>query len=100
MQADVPPDADDVAFEMEMYRSPSDQGGDVPGIGPVDSMYNLLGSSYTLNDHALDGEWASTLIPAAGATTAGAVTTAAGATNSARAPIQPTGASTVITGRS
>ncbi|MBC7835640.1 MAG: type II secretion system protein [Phycisphaerales bacterium] len=66
MQADVPPDAEDVPFELEMFRSPSDQGGDIPGLGSIDSMYNLLGSSYTLNDHALDGEWAVTLIPQAG----------------------------------
>jgi prepilin-type N-terminal cleavage/methylation domain-containing protein len=54
------------AFEMEAFQSPSDAGGDVPGIGPVPSMYDLLGSSYTLNDHALDGEDAWTLIPPQG----------------------------------
>jgi hypothetical protein len=29
-------------------------------------MYDLIGSSYTLNDHALDGEEAATLVPPGG----------------------------------
>jgi prepilin-type N-terminal cleavage/methylation domain-containing protein len=62
----VAPDADPGTMEMEAFRSPSDAGGDVPGIGPVESMYDLVGSSYTLNDHALDGEDAWTLIPPQG----------------------------------
>jgi prepilin-type N-terminal cleavage/methylation domain-containing protein/prepilin-type processing-associated H-X9-DG protein len=51
----VPPDSDPQPFEMEVFRSPCDRGGVVPGIGPVQSMYDLLGTSYTLNDHALAG---------------------------------------------
>jgi prepilin-type N-terminal cleavage/methylation domain-containing protein len=62
----IAPDADAGAFEMEEFRSPSDVGGDVPGIGPVESMYDLLGSSYTLNDHTLESEEAWTLIPPQG----------------------------------
>lgn len=62
----VPPDDEDVEFEMEQYRSPVDRGGDIPGIGYVDSMYDLIGSSYTLNDHALEGDQSWTLIPPRG----------------------------------
>ncbi|MFN0011653.1 MAG: prepilin-type N-terminal cleavage/methylation domain-containing protein [Phycisphaerales bacterium] len=62
----APPDDSDEPFELEAFRSPGDAGGTIPGIGPVLSLYDLLGSSYTLNDHALDGEEAATLIPAAG----------------------------------
>jgi len=47
-------------------HSPSDRGGEVPGLGHADSMYDLLGSSYTLNDHSLAGEDRATLIPLAG----------------------------------
>lgn len=65
-EADVPPDSETVPFEMEMFHSPSDRGGEVPGLGHADSMYDLLGSSYTLNDHSLAGEDRATLIPLAG----------------------------------
>ncbi len=47
------PDSSSAVTEVEAYRSPADRGGDIPGIGPVTSMYDLLGTSYTLNDHAL-----------------------------------------------
>ena len=64
---DVPSDAkEDAVFELKAFQSPVDRGGDVPGIGYVGSMYDLLGSSYTLNDHALDGEAQWTLIPPQG----------------------------------
>jgi len=67
LDIDVPPDADPGIFEIETYRSPSDRGGTIPGIGSVESMYDLLGSSYTLNDHLLkqtDGEpEIATLVP-------------------------------------
>ncbi len=62
----VPSDSETGPFEMEEFRSPSDAGGDVPGLGQVGSMYDLLGSSYTLNDHTLDGEDTWTLIPLQG----------------------------------
>jgi prepilin-type N-terminal cleavage/methylation domain-containing protein len=64
--ADVPPDSENIPFEMEAFRSPSDRGGEIPGVGHVDSMYDELGSSYTLNDHSLAGEDRVTLIPTAG----------------------------------
>ena len=57
------PDSAPGNVEVEAYRSPGDAGGEVPGVGPVRSMYELLGSSYTLNDHTLDGEGNTTLIP-------------------------------------
>jgi prepilin-type N-terminal cleavage/methylation domain-containing protein/prepilin-type processing-associated H-X9-DG protein len=39
-------------MEVEAFKSPCDKGGVIPGVGTTDSMYNLLGSSYSLNDHA------------------------------------------------
>lgn len=71
----VPADDLDVAFEMELYRSPIDRGAEqtgvpIPGLDRTDSMYDLVGSSYALNDHALDtnpfGEDFATLVPPAG----------------------------------
>ena len=67
---DVPPDADNQKFEMEMFKSPSDKGGEVAFVGRVASMYDLLGTSYTLNDHALSasaaGPEVDTLVPNGG----------------------------------
>ncbi len=62
----VPDDEDPATFELEIYRSPCDRGGEVPGFGRVPSFYDLLGSSYTLNDHALDSESRATLVPLGG----------------------------------
>lgn len=62
----IPPDSENIPIELEVYRSPCDVGGNIPGIGSVQSMYELLGSSYTLNDHGLQGEAFATLIPTAG----------------------------------
>lgn len=61
----VPADADNEKFEMEMFKSPSDKGGTIAFVGRVASMYELLGTSYTLNDHALSatGAEVSTLVP-------------------------------------
>lgn len=60
-------------IELPMFRSPIDAGGDglpVPGYERTDSMYDLLGASYTLNDHAPDanpfGDDIPTLVPAKG----------------------------------
>ena len=61
-----PPDSEPGNVELEAYRSPGDAGGDLPGLGKVASMYDLVGSSYTLNDHTLDGEASTTLIPQRG----------------------------------
>lgn len=62
-------------FELEVFRSPLDRGADDTGIpmpefSRTDSMYDLIGSSYTLNDHALDDDpneekWG-TLVPPGG----------------------------------
>jgi prepilin-type N-terminal cleavage/methylation domain-containing protein/prepilin-type processing-associated H-X9-DG protein len=62
----VPPDSEPGVFEVEAYRSPADVGAIIPGFGPVRSMYDFIGSSYTLNDHALNGEQAATLVPSGG----------------------------------
>jgi prepilin-type N-terminal cleavage/methylation domain-containing protein len=48
-----PPDSDPGRLDMPQFRSPSDIGGVIPGLGQTGSMYDLLGSSYTINDHAL-----------------------------------------------
>ncbi|MFN7020059.1 MAG: type II secretion system protein [Phycisphaerales bacterium] len=53
IDVEVPPDSAPGVFELEVFRSPSDRGGTLPGIGAVPSMYDLLGSSYTINDHLL-----------------------------------------------
>ncbi|MBL8757707.1 MAG: prepilin-type N-terminal cleavage/methylation domain-containing protein [Phycisphaerae bacterium] len=63
---DVPPDKSLENIEIEAFRCPADTGGNLPGLGHVPSMYDLLGSSYTLNDHTLAGEAAWTLIPPQG----------------------------------
>lgn len=60
------PDSEPGNMEIEAFHSPADKGGNIPGLGAVRSMYDLLGSSYTLNDHTLDGEQFVTLIPQQG----------------------------------
>jgi prepilin-type N-terminal cleavage/methylation domain-containing protein len=62
----VPDDDEPGNFELEAFRSPADRGGVVPGFGRVPSFYDLLGASYTLNDHALDSESRATLVPSGG----------------------------------
>jgi len=64
--ANTQPDADPGTIEVEAFRSPADVGGDIPYIGSFKSMYDALGSSYTLNDHTLDAEQSWTLIPPQG----------------------------------
>jgi protein-tyrosine phosphatase len=64
--ANVQPDTDPGTIEVEAFRSPADVGGDIPFVGHFASMYDGLGSSYTLNDHMLDNESAWTLIPPQG----------------------------------
>ncbi|MGQ0629298.1 MAG: type II secretion system protein [Phycisphaerales bacterium] len=66
LTGEVPPDSSADPFEIEAFSSPCDEGGNIPGIGRVNSMYDLLGSSYTLNDHGLQSEQAATLVPLAG----------------------------------
>jgi len=67
----VPPDSEPGRAELAVYRSPVDRGSEntgipVPGLGRCDSMYDFVGSSYTLNDHSLEGEGAATLVPPGG----------------------------------
>ena len=72
--ANLPPD-DGEDVELEVFESPLDVGAQstgvpLPGFDRVDSMYDMVGSSYTLNDHALDtdplGDEFPTLVPATG----------------------------------
>jgi prepilin-type N-terminal cleavage/methylation domain-containing protein len=60
----VPADSEEGRVELEVFRSPVDKGAqNAPGLGPVRSYYELVGSSYTLNDHTLDGDAFPTLVP-------------------------------------
>lgn len=70
----VPPDSEAGAFAMPEFQSPADKGAQntgvpIPSLDRTDSMYDLIGASYTLNDHALDGEENSTLVPSGGGKT-------------------------------
>ena len=70
-QSAVPSDSEDVAFEMEEFRSPVDRGAEelylpLPEYSRTESIYHLLGTSYVVNDHSLDGESSRTLVPEAG----------------------------------
>jgi len=67
----VPADSEPGNAEAQAFRSPIDKGAQETGVpfAPFDrsdSMYDLVGSSYTLNDHALDGEDRATLVPLGG----------------------------------
>lgn len=69
----VPPDDSSANVELEPFQSPLDKGAQnipIPGFEQTDSLYDLLGSSYTLNDHALDtnpyGDDIPTLVPDGG----------------------------------
>lgn len=67
----VPPDDSDENVELEAFRSPVDRGSTdtgipIPGFDRAESMYELIGSSYTLNDHTLAGEEFATLVPSGG----------------------------------
>ncbi len=67
----VPADAEKGTFELPQYRSPIDKGAQQTGVpfppfDRSDSMYDLVGASYTLNDHTLEGEDKATLVPLGG----------------------------------
>lgn len=67
----LPPDSSGENPDMEEFRSPLDRGAQTTGVpfppfDKADSMYDLIGASYTLNDHALDGEDKATLVPLGG----------------------------------
>ncbi len=62
----VPPDSAKGPFEMEAFRSPMDKGAaelPIADYCATDSMYDLLGTSYAINDHDLNGPSSATLIP-------------------------------------
>jgi len=66
-----PPDSEPGVFGVLSCNSPIDKGSSqtgvpIPGLDRTDSMYELVGSSYTLNDHTLDGENSATLVPLGG----------------------------------
>ncbi len=65
LPADGSPSA--AGFEMEIFRDPSDKGTQSPQLAffPVDtsSVYDLVGTSYNLNDHALDSDPFNELYP-------------------------------------
>lgn len=73
---DPPPDDSGTDIELEVFRSPLDRGAGhtgiaIPGLERTDSMYDLVGSSYTLNDHAPDDDpiverWRTLLPPVGG----------------------------------
>lgn len=69
------PDAQPGVEEMPEFESPLDRGAEntgmpLPQFARTDSMYDLIGSSYTLNDHAPDDDPSRdalpTLVPGAG----------------------------------
>jgi len=70
----LPPDDDGPVFELEAFRSPVDRGAEstgvpVPGFDRTNSMFTLLGTSYTLNDQAPaqpGQQGVPTLVPSAG----------------------------------
>ncbi len=67
----VPKDSDTDNFDVPAFKSPVDlgctnTGVPIPGLDQTNSMYDFIGSSYTLNDHNLDGEDHATLVPNGG----------------------------------
>lgn len=65
---ELPPGADDSTTELPVFKSPVDKGAastgvPIPGFDSTSSMYTFVGSSYVLNDHGVDGEKTSTLVP-------------------------------------
>ncbi len=68
---DNPADDSKGRQELEAFRSPCDKGAaqtylGIEGFDKAESIYDMTGSSYVLNDHGLDGEAQATLIPAGG----------------------------------
>ncbi len=55
-------------LELDAFRSPVDKGArntgiPIPKYASTDSYYDFVGASYTLNDHALEGDSVPTLVP-------------------------------------
>ncbi len=66
-----PGDAESAPQALDAFRSPCDKGAKqtnlpIAGFEQAESMYDLVGSSYVINDHGLDGDFQRTLIPAGG----------------------------------
>lgn len=72
LSAETPtPDAEEGVIDVVSCRSPIDVGSTntgvpIEGLERTDSMYSLVGCSYTLNDHTLLGEDDATLVPSGG----------------------------------
>ncbi|MDX2017624.1 MAG: prepilin-type N-terminal cleavage/methylation domain-containing protein [Planctomycetota bacterium] len=67
----IPPDENNERFDLAIFRSPIDAGAErtgvpIPGLDRTDSMYALVGASYTLNDHSPRGDEFATLVPQGG----------------------------------
>jgi hypothetical protein len=66
-----PKDSETASQSLEAFRSPCDKGAKqtnlpLPEYATTESMYEMTGSSYIINDHGLDGDFQRTLIPAGG----------------------------------
>jgi prepilin-type N-terminal cleavage/methylation domain-containing protein/prepilin-type processing-associated H-X9-DG protein len=62
---------DESGLELKQFNSPIDAGTPetgvpIPGFDRTDKMYDLVGCSYVLNDHTLEGEEFGTLVPPGG----------------------------------
>jgi len=62
------PDSEQAVQEMPEFESPLDRGADdtglpIPQFSRTDSMYDMIGSSYTLNDHAPDDDPSRDVLP-------------------------------------
>jgi prepilin-type N-terminal cleavage/methylation domain-containing protein/prepilin-type processing-associated H-X9-DG protein len=57
--------SDGIDEDLPVFRCPMDRGqpAQPPFLPEVESMYDFVGSSYTLNDHALTSEDCATLVP-------------------------------------
>lgn len=48
---------------VPVFQCPLDRGQPLSPFAPTDHMYDFIGTSYNLNDHALDSETCATLVP-------------------------------------
>ncbi len=58
---DVPDDDVDAVVELEAFQSPADRGAGntgvpIPGFESAETMYDLVGCSFTMNDHVPDND--------------------------------------------
>jgi prepilin-type N-terminal cleavage/methylation domain-containing protein len=71
LSAEVPEDSEPGIFPVQPLSSPVDRGAastgvPIPAFARTDSMYDLIGASYTLNDHTPEGDEFPTLVPPGG----------------------------------